>query len=233
MRISASTLVPSTLLVCLVASPLVPELSAATVSVSYSGTITSVSTLATAHTGIIAGDTITGSFAYDSTQSGSLTTGIYTFTGSSKIHTMSFKIFNANKVQVFSDSYPAATAFYQALVASSAANKTTLDLVGDTGYKETLGVTGPGPPPGFDITLFNPTNGGGFTPTNLPLPNTTTISNFIKNTGSLKWDPSNEQFTAHLTFSLQTVPEPSTLAMSTLAIVTCTIGFRLRRREPA
>jgi hypothetical protein len=182
------------------------------------------------------GYTISGSFSYDSTQTGNINTGIYTFTGSSKIHTMTFKIFDANKNQVFTDSYSGnSTAYYQAKVASSIANGTTLDMLGDTIYKQGLGVTGPGPPPAFDLTLFNPTNGGGFNPNNLPLPTTTTIANFIKTTGALHWDPEDQAFDAVITAfnGHQVVPEPSSIAMSVIAIVTCSAGFRVCRRKRA
>src|SRR5262249_38251861 len=146
---------------------------AATVAITFSGTIQTVSQAATTKTGVLVDDTITGSFAYDTTQSGSISTGLFTFTGSSKIHSQSFKIFDkTTKLQVFSDVYSGnSTAYYAAqLKYISAQSGTTLDLKGDTTYKQGLGVTGPGPPPAFDLTMSNPTNGGGYSATNLPLP---------------------------------------------------------------
>jgi len=217
----------------LLAGPLVPELSAGIVAVSYGGTITSVSTAATTATGVVVGDTITGSFSYDSTQTGSA--GDFKFTGSSKTHTMTFKIFNSSDQQVFTDSYSGnVSAYYFAKVAFSSTSGTTLDLEGDTIYKQGLGITGPGPPPAFDLTLFNPTNGGGFSASNLPLPTTTTISNFIKTTAILEWDPADQSFGAVITeFNDQTVPEPSGLVLAIVAMVTWTVGFSISRRKPA
>jgi hypothetical protein len=209
---------------------MIPELCAGIVAVNYSGTIVSVSAAATAATGVVVNDTITGSFSYDSTQTGS--NGSFTFTGSSKTHTMSFKIFNSLNQQIFTDSYSGnVTAYYAALLTFSSTKGTTLDLKGDTVYKQGLGVTGPGPPPAFDITLFNPTNGGGYTATNLPLPTTTTIANFQKSTATLTWDPAGQTFKA-----LLSVPEPSSLVLAIVAMTTCAGGFlasRARRQGPA
>src|SRR5271157_2267198 len=99
MRIRARAFLPSALLMSLLAGPLVPELSAGIVTVSYGGTIMSVSAAATAATKVVVGDTITGSFSYDSSEVAS-SAGDYPFTGSSKVHTMSFKIFNSSDEQV-------------------------------------------------------------------------------------------------------------------------------------
>jgi hypothetical protein len=222
----------------LLAGSLVSELSAATiVSVNFSGSITSVSSAATEATGVIVGNTITGSFSYDSTQSGNTSTGDFTFTGSGKAHTMTFKIFNSAGQQVFTDSYSGnTTAYYAAkLTFISSSSGTTLDLKGDTIYKQGLGVTGAGPPPAFDLTLNNPTNGGGYTSGHLPLPTTSTISNFLRTTGSLEWDPHDQNFTAIINeFNGQSVvPEPSSLVLAILAMLTCTVGFSISRRKPA
>jgi hypothetical protein len=224
----------TTLALSLAIGPFIGPATAATVAVSFSGTIQTVSQEATAATGVVVGDPITGSFAYDSTQSGSVTTGLFTFTGSSKIHSMSFKIFDQTTgVQVFSDLYSGDnTAYYAAqLTYISAQSGTTLDLKGDTTYKQGLGVTGPGPPPAFDLTMFNPTNGGGYTATNLPLPTTTTIVNFSKTTGQLNWDPSGQSFTADIpNFTVQGVPEPSGLLLGIISILTCAAGSAVIRR---
>ena len=227
-RIRARAFIPSALLMSLVAGPLVPELSAATIVIeNYSGTIRSVSEAATEATGVIVGDTITGSFSFDSTQTGS--NGSFTFTGSSKAHTMAFKIFNSSNQQVFTDSYSGnVNAYYFAkLTYISSTAGTTLDLKGDTVYKQGLGVTGPGPPPAFDLTLNNPTNGGGYTASHLPLPTPSTISNFISSPGTLAWDPDGQSFVA----DIYMVPEPSSLILAILALVTCTAGFLVSRQR--
>jgi hypothetical protein len=227
-RIRARAFIPSALLMSLMAGPLVPELSAATLVIeNYSGRIVSVSAAATEATGVIVGDTITGSFSYDSTQTGS--SGSFTFTGSSKAHTMAFKIFNSSNQQVFTDSYSGnVSAYYLAkLTYISSTAGTTLDLKGDTVYKQGLGVTGPGPPPAFDLTLSNPNNGGGYTASHLPLPTPSTISNFISSPGTLAWDPDGQSFVA----DIYMVPEPSSLILAILALVTCTAGFLVSRQR--
>jgi len=213
------------------------------VAYSFSGTIVTVSQQATQKTGVIVGDTITGSFSYDASQTGNPTTGLFTFTGSSKVHSMSFKIFNALGQQVFTDSYSNNSSAYYAgqvgfnsSVGGSGKPAETLDLMGDTIYKQGLGITGPGPPPGFDITLYNPSITT--KPNSFPLPTASTITSFVANnqqaplTPTLKWDPPDLSFTAAITqFTNQgTIPEPSSFILGALAIVTCALGCRIARR---
>jgi hypothetical protein len=216
--------------------PFLPELSAASVSYTYSGSIVSVSTAAMTATGVVVGDTITGSFTYDPTQGGS--GGLYTFTGSTtKAHNFALKIFNSSGGQQFSDSFTGNTSppadYYaiQLTFHTPANNGTTLDLMGDTVYKQGLGVTGPGPPPAYDLTLHNPTNAGGYSATNLPLPNATLITNFVKATGVLNWDPEGQHFKAILHDFRQTVPEPSSRVLAILTIMTCTVVYLVSRRK--
>jgi hypothetical protein len=231
----------SIVLLFLIAGPLAPRLSASSVvAYSFSGVISSVSTEATEKTGVVVGDTITGSFSYDSTQAGNTSTGLFTFTGSSKAHTMTFKIFNAMGQQVFTDSYSGnATAYYAAQVGfNSSVGGTgqpaeTLNLMGDTIYKQGLGISGPGPPPAFDLSLYDPkvtTKPGSF-----PLPTTSTVTSFVVNnqqppfTPTLAWDPDGQSFTAVITtFSL--VPEPSGFILGAVAMVMCTVGCLIARR---
>jgi hypothetical protein len=60
---------------------------------------------------ILVGDSVHGSVSYDSTQIGSA--GLYTFTGSSKIHSFSFKDYRGG-VQITSDAYAGQqTSLYQ------------------------------------------------------------------------------------------------------------------------
>src|SRR5262249_52708218 len=120
--------------------------SVTTVSYTFSGRVLTVNSGATAATGVVAGDTITGAFAYNSSQTGS--NGVYNFTGSSKAHTFSFKIFDSANNQVFADFYSGnLTAFYSAQVLFNTTNPgfgvtgTQLTLSGDTTYKQGLGYT--------------------------------------------------------------------------------------------
>jgi hypothetical protein len=231
MRIPARAWLPAALLSTLVAGGPLRTVAAANVAYNFSGRIQTVSQAATNATGVVVGDTITGSFVYDPTQTGSITTGLYTFTGSSKIHTFTFKIFDPTTgSQVFTDSYSGnASAYYAAQLAFSSTAGTTLDLLGDTIYKQGLGITGPSIP-AFDLRLFNPTNAGGYTATHLPLPDTTLIRNFTPNTGLLTWDPPDQTFTATVEFE-EIVPEPASLVTGLLGLLTSTAGCWIFRRK--
>jgi hypothetical protein len=215
----------ATLLLFLVGGPMIRPLSASIVSYNYSGTVVMVSSQAQTATGVKVGDTLTGSFTYDSTQSGS--GGLYTFTGSSKVHSFAFKVFNSAGAQVFSDQYSGnVTAYYAIQLAFSSSTGTSMDIMGDTIYKQGLGVTGPGPPPAFSLTLSNPTNAGGYSATHLPLPDTTLIKNFISTTAVLNWDPSGQTIEA-----LVNIPEPSGLVLGSIAIATWVGGCVIVRRR--
>jgi hypothetical protein len=241
MNVWAKGLRRSTVFLILVAGPLVPRVSASSVlAYSYSGVVGTVSAAMTAATGVIVGDTITGSFSYDSSQTGSATTGLYTFTGSSKVHTMTFKIFNAAGAQVFTDSYSGnATAYYAAQVSYSASVGGSgqageiVNLMGDTIYKQGFGITGPGPPPAFDLTLYNPHVTS--KPSTFPLPSASSITSYVGNnqqapfTPVLNWDPDGQSFSAPI-YSFQAIPEPSSLAMGVVAIVICTLAGLIVRR---
>jgi len=209
---------------------MIPTLAAGTVSENFSGTIQSV--LDPGSTGIALGDTISGSFAYDPTQSGS--GGLYTFTGSPLVHTFTFTIFDSGGNQVFTDYYTGnVTAYYAINVVYGytsnpqypGVNGTELDIRGDTLYNQGKGVS-----PGFDLALFDPGNVGTL-PSN-PLPDSTVITNFVSNEALLTWGaPTTQSFTADISF--QSVPEPSSLLMGVLGLCTCTIGFLALRRESA
>jgi hypothetical protein len=236
MRRSARVLVQATALCILAAGFGAPRSLAGTISFKFAGTITSVSPAATTATGVVTNDTITGTFAYDPTQTGSSTTGVYTYTGSSKVHSFTFNIFNAAGAQVFSDKYSGnTTAFYELLVTyTNSANGTTLQLMGDTIYKQGHGVTGPGPPPApaFDLTLFNPKNIGYSAGGPLPLPTSTTINNFVATTGQLAWDPDDQSFTASIPIFINlSIPEPSSLILGTIALGVCAASLLVSRRQ--
>jgi len=218
----------STLLLFFVAGPFIPTLAAGSVSENFWGTIQSVSN--PGDTGIAVGDTISGSFAYDPTQSGS--GGFYTFTGSPLAHTFTFTISDSGGNQVFTDFY---TGNYSANYAINViygytsnpqypgVNGTELDIMGDTLYNQGGGVS-----PGFKLALFDPGNVG-TSPSN-PLPDSTVITNFVSNEALLTWGPPSSQsspsFTANISF--QAIPEPSSLLMGILGLLTCTIGAKIR-----
>jgi hypothetical protein len=207
------------------------------VAYSFSGTLKTVTGL----TGAVAGDPISGSFAYDSSQTGS--GGSYTFTGSSKVHTFTFYIYNMSGQQIFHDSYTGdatvATGGYYAGIltyGSTSSGGTNFSLEGDTitKYDGGLGTTGTA----FDLTLNNSTNAGGYTSTNLPLPTSSTIQDFNLNSGLLTWDPTTPQGTLYfMTNSLiltpTGVPEPSSLVIAVLGLSTCGVGSLFARRRRA
>jgi hypothetical protein len=143
------------------------------VTVSFSGTLTSLSAYGKMANGgaLAVGDTVTGALTYDSSQFGSA--GIYTFTGSSKAHALSVKFFNSSGQQLFSDSYSGgATAYYSIHVAQHAPGA-TLTVLCDTIYKTGLGQSGPANP-AIVVTLTTTQTW----PTSNPLPTPTTIAQF-------------------------------------------------------
>jgi hypothetical protein len=232
MKIRAMALAGTTLGLSLAVGPFIrPATAGSVVAYNFSGKIQTVSQQATTATGVVVGDTITGSFSYDYTQTGS--GGVYNFTGSSKIHTLAFKIFDASNNQIFTDQYTGnstlqTAGYYAAKVTyTSSTNTANLDLVGDTIYKQGLGQTffNTGIP-AFDLTITYP-NSTGFSSTSLPLPNTTVITKFVSNSGLLTWDPDGQNFTAIVHFS---VPEPPGLLLGVLSILTCAGGSAVIRR---
>lgn len=238
MRIRAIASLGTTLILSLAIGPVGREATAASVvAYNFSGTIKTVTGL----NGVVVGDPITGTFAYDSSQTGSPVTGLYTFTGSSKVHTFKFQIFNPSGQQIFSDSYTGnSTAptggLYQGLVAYHGTAGTTFDLKGDTitKYDGGLGTTGVA----FDLTLTDPTNGGptgGYKPGNLVLPTSAILnSSFNLTSGFLTWDPSGLSFTTGpLVLTQVGVPEPSSLLLAVIGFSTCSLASLLARRRRA
>ena len=230
MRISYRVFLRSTLLLSLVAGPFMPALSASSITYAYSGKIQEVSAAATAATGVVVGDKISGSFTYDSSQTGS--GGIYSFTGVSLAHTFNLNVFNSSGALQFPDSFAGGSSYFSVNVSYRAASSggTYVEVQGDTKYKQSLGVSGPGPPPAYYLVLFNPTNAGGYSATNLPLPNSNLINDFVKTTGVLNWDPHGQSFSADIT-QFTAIPEPSSLILSIVAIATCAAGRLITRRK--
>jgi hypothetical protein len=237
MSSTARALFPTTVLFVLVAGPLVADAHASStlVSYAYSGTIQSVSQQATTATGVVVGDKITGTFAYDSSQTGNATTGQFTFTGSSKVHTFALKIFNSAGQQVFTDSYSGnVSAYYFGQVTYVNSSLTTFNIEGDTIYKQGLGVTKQAGDIAFNLAMSDTSGAGGFSPTNQPLPTPTTIKDFVSNSGVLTWDPVDQTFTADVKFTNSSVPEPSSWLMAAIALLAGTaVTFMAYRRRAA
>jgi hypothetical protein len=222
-------------LLLVVAGPLGTEADAAStlVNYAYAGSITSVSPLATQKTGVVAGDTITGTFSYDSLQGGNPTTGQFNFTGSSLTHTFTLTVFNNQGKQVFRDSYSGnSTAYYFTQVSFMNSSLTTVNFEGDTIYKQGLGITEMNGFTAFNLALSDTSGQGGFTPTNQPLPTPTTIKDFVSNTGTLTWDPPDQVFVASITQFVDLTPEPSSWVMAAVAIlVGSAVTVRSRRSQ--
>jgi len=219
------------LLLFFAAGPMMPALVAGTVSVDFSGTIQSV--LNPGNTNVAVGDTISGNFTYDSTQSGS--GGFYQFMGSPLAHNFTFTVSDSGGSQVFTDYYTGNfNAYYGINVIYGytsnpqypGKNGTELDIAGDTLYMQGQGVS-----PGFDLALFNPGNVG-TSPSN-PLPDLAGIANFVSQDAFLNWgNPGVQSFGAVISFQAA-VPEPSSLLLGALGLLTCTIGFSATRRKRA
>ncbi len=119
---------------------------------------------------ILPGDVISGSVVYDSAQFGS--NGLYTFTGSGKIHSFNWKAFH-NGLQVTTDAFAGGSAFYQIIMSYNVIYQgqvgTLMTIKGATitGYI-------------FTLELFNLGNVGITGPI---LPRSMTENNFALNNG--------------------------------------------------
>jgi hypothetical protein len=233
MRISVRPLVRSTSLLCLVAGLAVPEAAATNtpVTVSYQGSIASISSAMSTVTGVVAGDGISGSFEYNSSQTGTTGSGtaLYTFTGTTQaknLHTFSLQLFNSPGVggtQVYSDTFTgnsSGSADYFVMQLTYSSSGTTLQIIGDTTANQSFPYTHANGHTDYELTLTDKNNAGGYTSTNLPLPTSSTIKDFIATSATLHYDPPNFTFDANINeFNGQVVPEPSSLLMGTLALL--------------
>jgi PEP-CTERM motif len=236
----------------LFSGPLVPAVPAAStvVAYSYAGTLTGASPQAlmpvsSGGLGIAVGDYVTGTFSYDSAQTG--LGGVFNYMGSSKAHTFKVSIFTNSSMttQLFTDSYSGnVTAFYRNTVTyNSTTKQAALAITGDTVYKSALGVSGP-TNPAFQLLLSTLPNPAGFSPTLLPNPTTTTIKSFLNTTTvtpapTLIWDPPSPlsatglMFTARITEfhpGLNGVPEPSSVVLAGFGMAACGAVVVSRRR---
>ncbi|MFI5457560.1 MAG: hypothetical protein ACHRXM_19125 [Isosphaerales bacterium] len=236
MKIAARVFIQSTLLLSLVAGPLVRDAVAGSSTItSYGGTVNPL-TQAQIQAGItfpgnvVAGDAITGSFGFNSTQfSGSITSGIYTFTGSAPLgQSFSLNVATPNtSTGGWSDFYGANGAMYMITMTAKGSNTpATMDL-----HVSTVGGPGVVKPGAFiDLTLTSTTYTGG-----KALPTATTISQFLTNSAALNWDPpgGSQGFTGTIdNFNGVQTPEPSSLVLAIVAMAT-TGGFLIARRKPA
>jgi len=229
MRINARAFLPSTLLLSLVAGPFIPAASADLAAVSYTGTIQSGGTVSISGTQYaVQGDKIKGTFTYAAPTPNPSSTGSYTLSGLSPAPTFTFtitSIASGNPTQplgppAFTDNYVSGSTAYQAVVTSS--STTNLSL---TGPMANSTVTNP--------ILFNLSLVDSTTATGLALPGTSTIVSFFSPTNSTLTltddvEGNSESFTATIDSVAAIAPEPSSLLIAILTLVTGAVGFLIR-----
>jgi hypothetical protein len=225
MKLAARACIQSTLLLSLVAGPLLRHAVAGSSTVtSYGGTVNPALPNTSFPGNVMAGDAISGSFGFNSTQfSGSITTGVYTFSGSAPLG-QSFSL-NVNTAPlnpaVWSDFYGANGAQYKITMTGSTTPGAKMDLHVSTNGGSGVTKTGAF----IDLLLTSQTYVG------KALPTATTISQFLTNTATLTWDPpGGPSFTGTINNfnGVQTTPEPSSLVLAIIAMAT-TGGFLWRR----
>lgn len=223
----------------------------AIVTVVFSGTLQSASNVPN---GVAAGDTITGTVAYNTAQSETGNSGLYTFTGSSNTHAFSFQIYPPNTTvanqteanRLYSDSYSGeSTSPFKAQVSYSSTAGPSVTISGDTGAANT-GT--------FSLKLTDPTNTvpsgtSAYSATNLSLPTTTVMQHFVTTQATLAY---TDGFLAQLTdFQIYdnysdgpsfygptgppvftfSVPEPSGLLLAIIGTLTSAVGYSIARRR--
>jgi hypothetical protein len=100
------------------------------VTFNFTATVT-----ASDDTVIRVGDTIQGAVVYDPTQNGNA--GVYTFTGSAKVHSFNFKDFRAG-IQITADQYAGQpTSLYQ-IILTIVSNVTQMEIKGLTAAGRTV-----------------------------------------------------------------------------------------------
>jgi len=235
MKIAARAFIQSTLLFSIVAGPLLRHAVAGSSTItSYGGTVNPL-TQAQIQAGVtypgnvMANNAISGSFGFNSTQfSGSITTGIYTFSGSAPLgQSFSLNVNTSPLNPSWSDFYGANGAQYKITMTGSTTPGATMDL-----HVSTVGGTGVTKVGAFiDLLLTSQTYVG------KALPTSTNIGQFLTNSTTLTWDPPGSQspggsqgFTGYIdNFNgVQTIPEPSSLVLAIVGMAT-TAGFLWRR----
>jgi hypothetical protein len=255
MRIRARVFLLSALLLSLVAGPFIPMASAdpsfttgasgtippsGPAAIMYTGTISATGTNTVTISGTkynVSGDSISGTFTYPATTT--TPNGLYTFNGLSPAPTFTFTI---TKIATGNDTHPLgfrdfySSGTYQAQVtfnSSDSGSFTTLALNGTMANNPTN-------PSAFQLGLTDTSNsfsngaGGTYSSGTLPLPNTATIKSFFSPPGTVVLDGpgDGEAFLASVDTldPLSVAPEPSSLLIATLTLVTGSVGFLIRRK---
>jgi hypothetical protein len=235
MRNKARVFFESTLLVSLIAGSLTPLASGSStsVAVSFGGAVNPPLPGITLPTNVLQGDALSGSFSYNPGQLGTL--GVYNFTNSTPSASLLFVITTPGFTpSQFSDLYVAGAGKTYTITITDAKSGpgATLDI-----HALTAGSTINKPNAFIDVILTSKTYTGklalptatGATPT------TTDISSFLTSPGLLKWDPDGVGLEATLTnfngFNVQSIPEPSSQVLASLATTICAVGVVFNRRK--
>jgi hypothetical protein len=224
MRISAPELLRSSFLLFLLAGPLAMDAAAGSVNVSFSGLVNPPASGITLPAHVLPNDAITGSFSYNSAQTGS--NGVYSFTGpiQSFLYSISTPGYNP---ALFSDQYSGSPNTFKITITDTGTKGATLDL-----HALTIGGSqSPKAGGGFVDMLFTSST---YTGHALPQSQAAFDSAFATSVATLTWDPNGIGFTATIFYiDGLFVPEPSSLGLATVAITICAGAALVRRRKVA
>jgi hypothetical protein len=169
-----------------------------------------------------AGDSLTGSFSYNSAQTGS--NGVFSFTGPIQTFLYSISTPGFNPA-LFSDQFSGSPATFTITIKDTGSKGATFDVHALTigGSQSTKGAGG------FVDLLFTSAT---YTGHALPQSQSAFDSAFANTAATLTWDPDGTSFTATIfLIDGQYVPEPSSLGLAIVAMMVCTGGFWIRRRR--
>jgi hypothetical protein len=224
----ARVFLQSTLLATVMAGLFVPDASAGQVTTTFGGTVTGPgtgvslpSTLGTPSYPVQVGDTISGYFTYTVPVSGS---GPYSFAGTGQTLLFSIPVNNGNSTFSGQNSNSGTLDLYKITVTGTGKGA-TLDLSVDmiNTYGKTAGATCD-----LKFTSISATYAGG-----LPASSTAFSSDF-GTTGKFNWDPGGSGIGGIINnINGQSVPEPSSFILMSVAMATLGMGLAISRRKLA
>jgi hypothetical protein len=223
MRISARVVFQLALLPAVAAGLLVPGASAGQVSITFGGSVTGPGKAASLPTNVAVGEAISGYFTYTYPASGS--SGSYSFAGTGQ--TLLFSIPILNNTATFSDQNSNVSPNeYTITIKDTGSKGATFDLFVDE-------INTYGKPSGATLDLLFTSS----TYTGLALPSSSAAftAAFAFTNGKFQWDPGGEGIGGNLNvINGQTVPEPSSLILVVMAMVTCAAASAsIARRKAA
>jgi hypothetical protein len=206
---------------------LVPDAAATSVNISFSGTVNPPAANITLPSNVAAGDSLTGSFAFNPSQTG--TKGVYSFTGPIQNFLYSIATPGYNPA-LFSDQYKGSPATFTITITDTASGGATLDV-------HCLTIGGSESPKAGGGTVDMLFTAKTYTGVALPQTQAAFDNAFVTNSAAnptLTWDPDGIGFTA--TISIVdgiAIPEPSTLALGIFALAICAARYVFVRRAAA